>query len=100
MSKENEEIKKKVSNIINKHKAEAISVKKGNPKEIYEGEKTLYRPDGKRFKVVNFAGKKTKADRILHIRGLERKVEKGTLWEDIPVDLKKLINWQESNFEN
>jgi hypothetical protein len=94
---EKEKIKKTVDIIMNKHKADSISVSKANPKGINTGEKTLYRPDGKRFKVLNFAGKKTKVTRILHKMG---KVEKGTLWEDIPLDLKNGLNWNESHFVN
>jgi len=100
MAKDKNEVKNIAEKIINNHKAQAISYKKDNPKGIFEGEKAIYRPDGRKIKVFNFAGRKTKAERLLYKKNVEFRVKKGTLWEDIPYNLKNELNWDDSHFEN
>lgn len=100
MAKGKNEVKNIAEKIMNNHKAQAVSYKKGQKEGTFEGEKTLYRPDGKKIKVLNFSGKKTKALRLLYKKNVEFRVEKGTLWEDIPYNLKNELNWEDSHFQN
>jgi len=92
------EVPKVAEKILNTHKAQKIDVKK-NGTETFRGETTLYRPDGKKFKVMDLRGKKLKADHLLYKRGMKFEVKAGTLWEEIPAMLKTEINWKENWFE-
>jgi len=91
-----DEMKKDTEKILNKHKAVSTGYKTLKDSGTNLGEKTLYRADGKRLSVFNFAGRKTKITRILHKKGT---VKAGTVWEDIPFELRNQMKWLDCHFE-
>lgn len=53
-----------------------------------------------RFKVTNFSGKKLKIDKCAWYSSSNQiTIKKGTLWEDIPQEVKSKISFSEKDFK-
>jgi hypothetical protein len=52
------------------------------------------------FAVLDFTGKKTKIIKMLYEKGRTTTIKIGTLWEEIPAQLRNKMSWKKEDFVN